>query len=200
MSEALTQITAEIISAYVSKNHLSPDELTTLLRDVHGKLAELANNKAEQQAEGKPEPHIPIKKTVTPSYLISLEDGKQYKTLRRHLTIRGMTPDDYRAKWGLPSDYPMVCKDYAERRSALAKSMGLGRKTANTEPNHAAQAIANDLVEVIAEDVIEEAVVEEPVVEKVATKKAGRKITPHPKPKDRAKTKKDSDKDQENHR
>lgn len=192
LSAALTKITTEIVSAYVAKNHLRPDELVVLLKNVHGKVNELANGKAEPQVATKPEPLMPIKKTVTPGYLISLEDGRQYKTLRRHLTIRGMTPDDYRAKWGLPADYPMVAKDYADRRSALAKSIGLGRKAVPTDP---AQAIANDLVDVIAEDVIGDEVGKEEIgaeeaptaTEETSRKKAARKVTPHPKPKDRAK-------------
>ena len=190
MSEEHTKTTVEIISAYVSNNHLRAEELVELIKDVHGKLVELANGKAEPQAEAKPEPRLPIKKTITPGYLISLEDGKPYKTLRRHLTIRGMTPEDYRAKWGLPADYPMVAKEYAERRSALAKSMGLGSKRVKAEQGEAAAAIAEDLVDIIAEDVIEQQAVEETLVEeKSSPKKAGRKVSPHPKPKDRAKAK-----------
>ena len=187
MSEALTKITTEIVSAYVAKNHLRPDELVVLLKDVHRKLGELATGKAEPHAEVKPEPRVPIKKTVTPGYLISLEDGRQYKTLRRHLSKRGMTPDEYRAKWGLPVDYPMVAKDYAERRSALARSIGLGSKRVKAEQGEAAAALAEDLIDVIAEDVVGKE-----VEDAGPSKEAERKIVPHLKPKDRAKGKKAS--------
>jgi predicted transcriptional regulator len=80
--------------------------------------------------EEKPKPAVPIKKSITPDYLISLEDGRRYKSLKRHLGGRGLTPDQYREKWGLASDYPMVAPNYAKQRSDLAKSMGLGRKAA----------------------------------------------------------------------
>lgn len=195
MSEALTKITAEIVSAYVSKNHLRPDELTTLLKDVHGKLAQIANGKTASPAEAKPQPLMPIRKTITHDYLISLEDGNRYKTLRRHLTVKGLTPDQYRAKWGLPADYPMVCKDYTERRSALARDMGLGRKGAKAGLGETAQAIAEDLVDVIAEDVIKETVAGEAPARKARpTKKAEGKV--HPKPKERAKSRKAVDQEQ----
>ena len=199
LTEALTKITAEIVSAYVSNNNLHTQELTGLIKDVHGKLAELTAAKAEAPAEAKPEPPVPIRKTITPGYLVSLEDGKHYKTLRRHLSKRGLTPDAYRAKWGLPADYPMVARDYAERRSALAKSMGLGRKPTDAEPSTQAEAIADDLVDVIAEDTIGDeltqpasatAATEAPTPKKRGRPaKAERMVTPHLKPKDRAKAK-----------
>ena len=197
MTEALTQITADIVSAYVSNNSVRAEDVAGLIKDVHGKLAKLAAGKAEAPVAAKLEPPVPVKKSITPDYLVSLEDGRHYKTLRRHLAKRGLTPDDYRAKWGLPADYPMVAKDYAERRSALAKSIGLGRKAAPSAP---AQAIANDLIDVIAEDVIgdhveTEATADQPAATDTAPApmkrgrpaRAERKVTPHPKPKDRAK-------------
>ena len=133
MSEALTKTAAEIVAAYVSKNSVRAEDVSGLLKDVHGKLAELASGVSEQPGEAKLEPRVPIKKTVTPGYLISLEDGRHYKALRRHLTTHGLTPEGYRKKWGLPADYPMVCREYAERRSVLAKTSGLGRRLSRSK-------------------------------------------------------------------
>ena len=96
---------------------------------VHASIAGLSTPAAAQEPE-KPVPPVSIKKSITPDYLISLEDGKRYKSLKRHLSGRGLTPDEYRAKWGLQRDYPMVVPNYAAQRSELAKSMGLGRKRA----------------------------------------------------------------------
>ena len=126
---------ADIITAYVSNNQVPASELPSLIASVRAALA----NPAGPQAGAAPEPvelvpAVPIKKSITPDYLISLEDGKKYKSLKRHLQSNyGMSPDDYRKKWGLPSDYPMVAPNYAAARSALAKSMGLGRKRAEAE-------------------------------------------------------------------
>lgn len=199
--DVLTGYAADLVAAFVSHNSVRPEDVGGLISDVHGKLAALAAGKTEASVAAKPEPPVPIKKSITPGYLVSLEDGRHYKTLRRHLAKRGLTPDAYRAKWGLPADYPMVAKDYAERRSALAKSIGLGRKAASAEPVDQAQAIADDLVEVIAEEVIgEDASTAEAIptgaAEAPAPKrrgrpaKAARTVTPHPKPKDRVRAKK----------
>jgi predicted transcriptional regulator len=126
------ELTADVVSAYVANNPVPANELPALIQQVHQTLASLgsAGPTSEPTAE-KQKPAVPIKKSVTPDYIISLEDGRQFKSLKRYLqTSHGMTPDDYRAKWNLPSDYPMVAPNYAAQRSALAKSMGLGRKAA----------------------------------------------------------------------
>ena len=117
-------LVSELVSAYVSKNSLSPSELPQLINTVHEAL-----RMPEQAAASVPKPAVPIKKSIRPDYVICLEDGKKLKMLKRHLrTSYNMTPDEYRRKWGLSSDYPMVAPKYAARRSELAKKIGLGRK------------------------------------------------------------------------
>nr|WP_308220164.1 MucR family transcriptional regulator [Methylobacterium crusticola] len=116
---------ADIVSAYVSNNVIRSADLPELIASIHASLTTLG-----QPAVPEPEkltPPVPIRKTVTPDAIISLEDGKPYKSLKRHLSGRGLTPDTYRQKWGLPHDYPMVAASYASQRSELAKSFGLGR-------------------------------------------------------------------------
>lgn len=122
-------ITADIVSAYVSNNSVAHADLPKLIAEVHAALVRLAKGEEPVEvAETKPQPAVPIKKSVTPDYIVSLEDGKKYKSLKRHLSSSyGMTPDEYRAKWGLPPDYPMVAPNYAKTRSELAKQMGLGQ-------------------------------------------------------------------------
>ncbi|MFE1603314.1 MucR family transcriptional regulator [Methylobacterium sp. ID0610] len=119
-------LTTEIVSAYLSHNHVPASELAALIQGVHTQLTRLGQP-AELMPE-RPVPMIPIKKTITPDAIISLEDGKPYKSLKRHLSGRGLTPEQYREKWGLPPDYPMVAANYAAQRSQLAKAAGLGRK------------------------------------------------------------------------
>ena len=115
---------SEIVSAYVSKNSLPPSELPLLIKTVHDALSS-----PDQGASSAPEPAVPIKKSIRPDYVICLEDGKKLKMLKRHLrTAYDMSPDEYRQKWGLASDYPMVAPKYAAKRSELAKKIGLGRK------------------------------------------------------------------------
>ncbi len=115
---------SKIVSAYVSNNSLPLDELPDLITTVHEAL-----QKPDQAASSTPEPAVPIRKSIRPDYVICLEDGKKLKMLKRHLrTAFNMTPDEYRRKWGLASDYPMVAPKYAARRSELAKKIGLGRK------------------------------------------------------------------------
>ncbi|ACL56551.1 MucR family transcriptional regulator [Methylobacterium nodulans] len=121
----LTELTSDIVAAYVSNNRVSSAELPAVLRTVYETLNALLSPPAP--APEKPVPPIPIRKTVTPDAIISLEDGKPYKSLKRHLSGRGLTPDEYRQKWGLPPDYPMVAANYAAQRSELAKSLGLGQ-------------------------------------------------------------------------
>ncbi|MBU1336387.1 MAG: MucR family transcriptional regulator [Alphaproteobacteria bacterium] len=118
---------AEIVSAYVSNNAVSPTDLPALIASTHSAMRSLSSASAEPQTE-ELKPAVPIKKSVTPDFIICLDDGKKFKSMKRHLAGLGMTPDQYRAKWGLPKDYPMVAPDYAATRSALAKSNGLGRK------------------------------------------------------------------------
>ncbi|MBX3509989.1 MAG: MucR family transcriptional regulator [Hyphomonadaceae bacterium] len=126
----LVAMAATIVSAYVSSNQVSAQEIPELLRTVHRALGELADSTAERaQAQ---EPAIAVKKSITADYIICLEDGKKFKSLRRHLRTRyGMTPEEYRTKWGLPHDYPMVAPNYAKERSNLAKRMGLGQAKKN---------------------------------------------------------------------
>ena len=122
----LIELAADIVSAFVSNNNVPTADLPTLIANVHAALQNI--EKPPQQQPEKPTPLMPIKKTITPDFLISLEDGKRYKSLKRHLAGRGLTPEQYREKWGLPRDYPMVAPNYAARRSELARSMGLGQK------------------------------------------------------------------------
>ena len=121
------ELAADIVSAFVTNNSVTTADLPALINNVHAALKNLGNPVAKPE-EAKPTPAVPIKKSITPDFLISLEDGKRYKSLRRHLTSRGLTPEQYREKWGLPRDYPMVAPNYAAKRSELARSMGLGQK------------------------------------------------------------------------
>lgn len=124
----LLRMTAEVAAAYVSKNPLPAGELTNVIRTIYASLRSLEDPGAGPVTSQKP--MVPIKKSVTPDYIICLEDGKKLKMLKRHLrTAYRTTPDEYRAKWGLPADYPMVAPNYAQQRSAFAKRIGLGRKT-----------------------------------------------------------------------
>jgi predicted transcriptional regulator len=120
-----TALTAEVVSAYVANNSLRPADFPDLIASVHQALQGLS---APAQAEPeKRQPPVPIKKSITPDFLISLEDGRRYKSLKRHLAGRGLTPEQYREKWGLARDYPMVAPNYAKQRSELAKARGLGQ-------------------------------------------------------------------------
>jgi predicted transcriptional regulator len=121
-------MTAEIVSAYVSANSVQLRDVAGLINEVHGTLHRMSAGTYEPAREPL-KPFVPVKKSITPDYLVCLEDGKRFKSLKRHLrTHFDLTPDEYRAKWGLPSDYPMVAPNYAKARSALAKEMGLGQK------------------------------------------------------------------------
>ena len=118
------ELTTEIVAAYVSNNPVQSSELSNLIRSVHDTLQGLSAPAAEV-TDAKPA--IPVKKSVTDDYIICLEDGKKFKSLKRHLRAKyDMTPEEYREKWGLPYDYPMVAPSYARKRSKLAKQMGLG--------------------------------------------------------------------------
>ncbi|WP_135469329.1 MucR family transcriptional regulator [Crenalkalicoccus roseus] len=127
-SSDLLGLTAEIVSAHVSNNPVSLADLPNLIQEVYKTLATVGAPTTKQEPE-RPQPAVPIKKSVTPEYLICLEDGKKLKMLKRHLqTAYGMTPEQYRERWGLPPDYPMVAPNYAKHRSSLAKKIGLGTK------------------------------------------------------------------------
>lgn len=127
-SEELIALTASIVSAYVARNNVPTGDLARVIASTHAALAGLGGPPAPVVAEPLV-PAVPIRKSVTPDAIICLEDGRAFKTLKRHLSSSyGLTPEQYRAKWNLPADYPMVAPNYAESRSALAKSMGLGRK------------------------------------------------------------------------
>lgn len=127
----LLGLTAEIVSAHVSNNPVSLVDLPNLIQEVYRTLASVGAPPAKQEPE-RPQPAVPIKKSITPEYLICLEDGKRLKMLKRHLqTSYNMTPDQYRERWGLGSDYPMVAPNYAKHRSSLAKKIGLGTKPRN---------------------------------------------------------------------
>ena len=121
------ELAAEIVAAFVSNNPLPKSDLPALIHAMHEAVASLSTEaKSAPQIEAK-EPAVPIRKSITPDFLICLEDGKRFKSLRRHLGTLGLTPDQYREKWKLPSDYPMVAPNYAAQRSAMAKKIGLGR-------------------------------------------------------------------------
>lgn len=137
--ESLLEFTTDIVSAHVSNNSVSSKDLPDLITSVFASLSGLG--KAAQAEVIKQEPAVSIRSSVKPSYIICLEDGKKLKMLKRHLmTHYQMTPDDYRAKWGLPDSYPMVAPDYAEQRRTLAKSIGLGRKPGATRGAPSAKA------------------------------------------------------------
>lgn len=126
----LVELSADIVSAYVANNSVTPADLVVLLASVHASLVKLGS-KPEAPAPAALVPAVSIRKSVTPDAIICLEDGKSFKSLKRHLNSKfGMTPAEYRTKWGLPADYPMVAPAYAEARSAMAKAIGLGRKAA----------------------------------------------------------------------
>ncbi|WP_422062020.1 MucR family transcriptional regulator [Sphingopyxis sp.] len=125
-NEMLVTLTADIVAAHVSNNSVAISDLAILINNVHAALSNLGEKAVVVE---KPVPAVSIRSSIKPDHIVCLEDGKKLKMLRRHLmTHYGMTPDDYRAKWGLPADYPMVAPDYAERRRVLAKEIGLGTK------------------------------------------------------------------------
>ncbi len=122
----LIEMTADVVAAYVSNNVVPAADLPELIRGVHGALQQVETGAEEPEAL---EPAVPVKKSISNDFLICLEDGKKFKSLKRHLRTKyDMSPQQYRDKWGLPADYPMVAPNYAKQRSELAKKMGLGRK------------------------------------------------------------------------
>ncbi|WP_264050527.1 MucR family transcriptional regulator [Methylobacterium flocculans] len=123
------ELTVDIVSAYVSNNPVPPGELAQLITRIHGALTQVASGQVETKtANTPPQPAIAVKKSITADHLVCLEDGRTFKSLKRHLRAKyDMSPEQYRAKWGLPPDYPMVAPNYAKARSDLAKAIGLGQ-------------------------------------------------------------------------
>jgi predicted transcriptional regulator len=118
-------LTSEIVSAYVTRNSVQRADLPGLIGSVHSALTSLSKPRPVEAAP--PTPPVPIRNTIRPDYIISLEDGRRYRSLKRHLSARGLTPEQYRAKWGLRPDYPMVAPNYSKARSEMAKALGLGQ-------------------------------------------------------------------------
>jgi predicted transcriptional regulator len=125
-SSAFVGLSADVVAAYVSNNSVPQSDLPSLIATVHTALRDAANGK-QQVEKVALEPPVSIKKSITPHHLISMEDGRPYKSLKRHLTARGLTPAQYREKWSLPFDYPMVAPNYSKARSEMAKAIGLGQ-------------------------------------------------------------------------
>lgn len=131
MQETLVTLTADIVAAHVSNNSVAVSDLPLLIQNVHGALTGLGGTAPEPEV--KQEPAVSVRASVKPDYIVCLEDGKKLKMLKRHLmTHYQMTPEQYRAKWNLPADYPMVAPNYAEQRRSLAKKIGLGTKRRKT--------------------------------------------------------------------
>ena len=131
-NDALLRMTADVVTAYVGNNTVAPTDLADVIRTVHASLRQA--QASETAVSAAPKPAVPVKKSITPDYLVCLEDGRELKMLKRHLrTTYNMTPDEYRAKWGLDADYPMVAPNYARRRSEFAKQIGLGQKRRKAE-------------------------------------------------------------------
>ena len=129
--DTLLTLTADIVAAHVSNNSVSVNDLPNLIQNVHQALAAISGG--SEAPEEKPEPKVSIRASIKPDYIVCLEDGKKQKMLKRHLmTSHGMTPGEYRQKWGLAGDYPMVAPNYAEQRRTLAKSIGLGTRRKRT--------------------------------------------------------------------
>jgi predicted transcriptional regulator len=137
MSESPTspnfvELAADIVSAYVSNNSVPSADLPMLLNSIYAALTKTAQGES-QESEAQLVPAVPVKRSITPDYLVCLDDGKKFKSLKRHLrTTYDLSPEQYRAKWGLPADYPMVAPNYAKARSELAKTMGLGQQRKKT--------------------------------------------------------------------
>ena len=127
VQEMLITHTTDIVVSYVANNSLGADDVSSLIRNVFGTLASLGQESAAPEA--RPDPAVSIRSSIKRDHVVCLEDGTKMKMLKRHLmTDHGLTPDEYRARWGLPADYPMVAPDYADKRRDLAKKIGLGRK------------------------------------------------------------------------
>ena len=133
-ADDFVHLAAEIAAAYVANNSIAPTEIPNLLKSIHSSLRDMAgapvsSGTPQPEAAAPPKPAVPINKTVSPDHIVCLEDGQSFRSLKRHLgTAHNMTPQQYREKWGLPADYPMVAPNYAAARSQLAKQMGLGQQ------------------------------------------------------------------------
>ncbi len=126
----LVEMAAEIVSAYVRNNSVPATELPQLLQSIHTSLSDIVNGPTPEAVQEPPQPKVSVKKSVTDDFIVCLEDGKKFKSLKRHLhSEHGLSPQEYRAKWSLSKDYPMVAPAYASARSSLAKTLGLGRKS-----------------------------------------------------------------------
>ncbi|QEN85563.1 transcriptional regulator [Labrys sp. KNU-23] len=137
----LVDLTVDIVSAYVANNQVSSSSLSELIRSVHGRLSDLNTGKPVETAVAAT-PAVPIKKSITPDFIICLEDGRKFKSLSRHLrSAYDMTPEQYREKWNLPADYPMVAPNYSAHRSRLAKELGLGQQGRQTKEKAPARAV-----------------------------------------------------------
>jgi predicted transcriptional regulator len=133
-SNDLLRMSVEIVSAYVSNNSIAATQVPDVINTVYGALTSINGQTVTESAEAQ-KPAISVRRSVNPDHIVCLEDGKKLKMLKRHLRAAyGMSPDEYRAKWGLPSDYPMVAPNYAQQRSAFAKQIGLGRKKGEKVP------------------------------------------------------------------
>ncbi|HEX8232438.1 MAG TPA: MucR family transcriptional regulator [Caulobacteraceae bacterium] len=129
--DTLRELVAEVAAAYFSNSHVNPSEIPNVVQQIASSLSGIGAQQAAAEPEEKSQPKLTaaqIRKSITPDGLLSFEDGRPYKTLKRHLSGRGLSPADYRAKYGLPSDYPMVAPNYSAARSAMAKNLGLGQK------------------------------------------------------------------------
>ena len=134
------EMTAEIVAAYVSRNSVPAGDLPNLIRSIHQTVSTLGAPPVAEVAPEPLKPAVPVKRSITDEYIISLEDGRKLKSMKRYLAGLGMTPAQYREKWGLPHDYPMVAPSYAAHRSALAKTLGLGRRAAQDVADAAPEA------------------------------------------------------------
>lgn len=131
---SLIEMTTSVVAAYLSNNSVASSQIPEVIQTVHHALKGLSGGRREPEPEPL-KPAVPIKKSVTPEYIVCLEDGKQLKMLKRHLrTTYDMTPEEYRTKWGLPADYPMVAPNYAQQRSDFAKKIGLGKQSTRRAP------------------------------------------------------------------
>lgn len=125
----MLHMTVDVVAAYVGNNPVVSGDIPTIINTIHSTLSSLARGAAVSPSGGALKPAVPVRRSITPDYIICLEDGKKLKMLKRHLrAVYNMSPEDYRAKWSLPATYPMVAPNYAAQRSAFAKKIGLGRK------------------------------------------------------------------------
>ena len=135
--EDMLRMAVDVVAAYLSNNQVASSQIPEVIHSVYTSLTDIDVGSAEVRPEPQ-KPAVPVRKSVTPDYIVCLEDGKKLKMLKRHLqTTYGMTPEEYRAKWGLPADYPMVAPTYAQQRSDFAKKIGLGRKAGETRRGRA---------------------------------------------------------------